>query len=70
MENLDNVKNAANDLKNNIGEKLENVKEAAENIGDKIKDTVNALPKAANPKSDGFLNNSKEFLESNTLIAN
>jgi hypothetical protein len=69
MENLDNVKNAATDLKNNIGEKLENVKEVAENIGEKIKDTVTALPKAADPKSDGFLNNSKEFLASNTLIA-
>ena len=69
MENLDNVKNAANDLKNNIGEKLENVKNAAENFGENIKKTINILPKAADPKSDGFLNNSKEFLASNTLIA-
>ena len=69
MENLDNVKNAANDLKDNIGEKLENVKEFAQNIGDNIKETITDLPKAADSKSDGFINNSKEFLESNTLIA-
>lgn len=69
MENLDNVKNAANNLKDNVGEKLENVKDVAENIGEKIKETITALPKAADPKSDGFLNNSKEFLASNTLIA-
>ena len=69
MENLDNVKNAANNLKDNVGEKLENVKNVAENIGEKFKETIAALPKAADPKSDGFLNNSKEFLASNTLIA-
>ena len=69
MENLDNVKNAAINLKDNVGEKIENVKEAAENIGEKVKETIAKLPEAANTKSDGFLNNSKEFLESNTLIA-
>ena len=69
MENLDNVKNAANDLKDNIGEKIENVKEVAQNIGENIKETITALPQAANPKKDGFINNSKEFLESNTLVA-
>ena len=69
MENLNNIKDAANNLKNNIGEKLENVKEAAQNIGNNIKETITDLPKAVNPKNDGFMNNSKEFLSSNTLIA-
>tara|TARA_B100000989_G_C19509360_1_gene458158 strand:+ start:94 stop:1176 length:1083 start_codon:yes stop_codon:yes gene_type:complete len=69
MENIDNIKNAVTDLKDNIGEKIINVKDAAKDIGDNIKETITALPKAADPKSDGFIGNSKEFLSSNTLIA-
>ena len=69
---MENVKNAANNLKDNIADNLNNIKENIVNVGNNIKEKLPAAPDMPDLKpdsGDSFFSKSKEFLSSNTLVA-
>ena len=69
---MENVKNAANNLKDNIADNLNNIKENIVNVGNNIKEKLPVAPGMPDLKpdsGDSFFSKSKEFLSSNTLVA-
>lgn len=69
---MENVKNAANNLKDNIADNLNNIKDNIVNVGNNIKEKLPVAPGMPDLKpdnGDSFFSKSKEFLSSNTLVA-
>ena len=69
---MENIKDAANNLKDNIADNFNNIKDNFVNVGNNIKQQLPDAPGMPDLKpdsGDSFFSKSKDFLSSNTLVA-